>query len=93
MILLVLDSDNETIFVMSAEQNKPTQPPAEGKQPPADTGNASNPSPTAGEPETVSSRQALDPKAETYLRESANIEDLPDALDQEEAEYELGGGD
>ena len=57
------------------------------------TGNASNPSPRTGEPEPAATQQVLDKKAETYLRESANIEDLPDAQDQQEGDYELGGGD
>ena len=30
-------------------------------------------------------------KAETYLRESASIEDLPDPQQQQEAEEEIGG--
>lgn len=48
----------------------------------AGTGNASNPSPLQGmEPHK---EQLIDEKGEKYLREVANIEDLPDAVDQEE---------
>ena len=48
----------------------------------AETGNASNPSPLQGmEPRK---EQLIDEKGEKYLREVANIEDLPDAVDQEE---------
>jgi hypothetical protein len=46
----------------------------------ADTGNASNPSPHS---ETApAGNQLLNEKAETYLREAANIEDVPDAQEQ-----------
>jgi len=54
--------------------------------PEADTGNASNPSPHNKEMEPASEDQLLNEKAEKYLRESANIEDEPDAQDQEDAE-------
>ena len=66
---------------------------AEERPQAAPTGNASNPSPHTGEPEAAGPQQVLDKKAETYLRESANPEDMPDAQDQQEADYELGGGD
>jgi hypothetical protein len=56
------------------------------KLPTADTGNASNPSPHSGNMEPVNNDQLLDEKAEKYLRESANIEDEPDAHDQQEAD-------
>ena len=49
----------------------------------ADTGNASNPTPHH---EPVSNKQLLNEKAEKYLRESANIEDMPDAQEQQEAD-------
>lgn len=77
-------------------QTDPKNNPATAREegpPPAPTGNAGNPSPNTGEPEPAGPSQVLDKKAETYLRESANIEDLPDAEDQQEADYELGGGD
>lgn len=52
---------------------------------PAQTGNASNPSPlpTGAQPP---SEQLLPPKSETYLREGGNIEDMPDAQDEQAAE-------
>lgn len=56
------------------------------KLPAADTGNASNPSPHNKEMEPVGNNQLLDEKAEKYLRESANIEDEPDAQEQQDAE-------
>lgn len=56
------------------------------KLPVADTGNASNPSPHSGKLEPVSNDQLLNEKAEKYLRESANIEDEPDAQDQRDAD-------
>ena len=56
------------------------------KLPAADMGNASNPSPHNKKMEPVNSNQLLNEKAEKYLRESANIEDEPDAQDQEDAD-------
>jgi hypothetical protein len=56
---------------------------ATGKMPPADTGNASNPSPHNENQET-GNNQLLNDKAEKYLREVASIEDVPDAQDQED---------
>lgn len=50
------------------------------------SGNASNPSPHNKEMEPASSNQLLSEKAEKYLRESGNIEDEPDAQDQQEAD-------
>ena len=52
------------------------------KFPPADYGNASNPSPHPNE--APADNQLLDKHAEKYLREVANIEDEPDAQDEEE---------
>lgn len=52
----------------------------------ADTGNASNPSPHPDKLDPVNNNQLLNKKAEKYLRESANIEDEPDAQDQQEAD-------
>lgn len=54
-------------------------------EPTVKTGNASNPSPDTGE-EKENTHQLLDKKAETYLRESGNIEDMPDARDEQDAE-------
>lgn len=56
------------------------------KLPAADTGNASNPSPHNKKMEPVSDEQLLNEKVEKYLRESANIEDEPDAQDQADAD-------
>ena len=53
--------------------------------PAADTGNASNPSPHK-ENESDGNNQLLGKGAEKYLRETASIEDLPDARDQEDME-------
>lgn len=47
-------------------------------------GNASNPSPESAENERMSDNQLLSTGAEKYLRESASIEDYPDAGDQED---------
>lgn len=47
------------------------------KFPPAETGNASNPG--RNQSEKPENSQLLDKKAEIYLRESGNIEDLPNA--------------
>jgi hypothetical protein len=47
---------------------------------PASTGNASNPNPrSSAEP---NNSQLLDDKAEKYLREGGNIEDMPDAEEE-----------
>ena len=59
------------------------------KLPAADTGNASNPSPEHNQMEPVGNNQLLDEKAEKYLRESANIEDVPDAQEQEDMDEVL----
>lgn len=53
--------------------------------PPADSGNASNPTPHDGGT-TPSGNQLLDKEAERYLRESANIEDLPDPQQERDAD-------
>lgn len=57
--------------------------------PGADSGNASNPTPREKGMEPANSNQLLDERAEKYLRESANIEDVPDAQDQLEAEEKM----
>jgi len=56
------------------------------KLPQADTGNASNPTPHKGTMQPAGKNQLLNEKAEKYLRESANIEDEPDAQDQQDAD-------
>ena len=48
----------------------------------ADTGNASDPSPGNEAINKAGYTQLLETKAEKYLREAGNIEDLPDAQDQ-----------
>lgn len=55
----------------------------------ADSGNASNPSPHDNKMEPASDNQLLNDKAEKYLREAGNIEDYPDAQDQQDAEEEI----
>lgn len=52
----------------------------------AGSGNASNPGPEDTSRAQPASGQFLDKKAEKYLRESGNIEDLPDPQEQQEAE-------
>ena len=52
------------------------------KFPPADYGNASNPSPHPNE--APQENQLLDKRAEKYLREVASPEDYPDAEDEQE---------
>lgn len=76
---------------MDTDQNKKPEG-GEGRMPPASYGNASNPSPHNEETEPVSDNQLFDKKAENYLRESASIEDVPDAEDQQEADETLSGG-
>ncbi len=61
----------------------------EGNLPVADYGNASNPSPNDESLQPESANQLFDKKAEKYLREVANIEDVPDAEEQQEAEEEM----
>lgn len=54
--------------------------------PPAETGNASNPTPHNKDMEPSANNQLLNERAEKYLRESANIEDEPDPQDQLDAD-------
>ncbi len=70
---------------MSINQNTSVNQ-QEAKLPSADTGNARNPSPHNDKTEPAGNNQLLDKKAETYLRESANIEDMPDPQEEQEAE-------
>lgn len=67
---------------MSTEKEM-TPENAEGALPLADTGNASNPF-THRETAGPEGNQLLGKKAEKYLREAGNIEDLPDAEEEEE---------
>ena len=68
-------------------QNKKDNTPA---MPAADTGNASNPSPHKGD-SVPEGTQLIDKKGEKYLRESANIEDEPDAQDQQDMDDTFKG--
>ena len=68
---------------MQKDQDKTLQT---GKMPPAETGNASNPSPHQHEER---SHQILNERAEKYLREVSSIEDEPDAQDQENMDKAL----
>lgn len=62
------------------KNNQPGQ--HDERLPAAGTGNASNPSrETAAE---GNRNQLLDEKAETYIREAGNIEDMPDENDQQD---------
>lgn len=56
----------------------------ETRMPPANTGNASNPSPPDEKDIPAGTNQLLNEKAEKYLREVASIEDLPDAQDEQD---------
>ncbi len=74
---------------MTSDQKNPSVHPEEdAKMPPANSGNASNPSPV-NEMEQTGNNQLLDEKAEKYLRESASIEDMPDEQDWQDAEKTL----
>lgn len=68
-------------------QNLPGK--CEGEKRAADTGNASNP--TSTEFQNENANQLLDKKAEKYLREAGNIEDMPDDEDQQEMDQTLDG--
>ncbi|HVK97867.1 MAG TPA: hypothetical protein VM368_08620, partial [Flavisolibacter sp.] len=50
---------------------------------PADSGNASNPSPDSDH-DTSNNNQLIDEKGEKYLREVASIEDYPDPQDDKD---------
>jgi hypothetical protein len=69
---------------MSTDQKNNPAKAGSPEFPAADTGNASNPSPHQENSEPAGSNQFLDAGAEKYLRESGNIEDLPDARDQQD---------
>lgn len=68
---------------MLPEQNNPS--PGEGRMPPAQTGNASNPSPHNDAVEPENSSQLIDKRGEKYLREISSPEDYPDEQDWEDA--------
>lgn len=71
---------------MSISQQNPPGNPGEDKISGGNFGNASNPSPHSREPDQNSKNQLLDEKAEKYIREAGNIEDLPDPQEQKEAD-------
>ena len=59
-------------------------------EPVAQTGNASNPLPQPNDQQSFDNQnQLLDKKAEKYLREVANIEDVPDPEEQQQADDTL----
>jgi hypothetical protein len=66
-----------------SEEPKNTNDSSTGKLKKAGTGNASNP--PAENDMDPQKNQLLDEKAETYLREGGNIEDMPDENDWNEA--------
>jgi hypothetical protein len=71
---------------MNKDRNNSTE---DNKLPPAKTGNASNPSAdTTGS----TGNQLIDEKGEKYLREAANIEDLPDENDQQDMDRSIEPG-
>jgi hypothetical protein len=65
---------------MAYDQNKESN---ERKEQVAPSGNARNPVSRTGEDVQPEKDQLLDEKAATYLRESGNIEDMPDDKDQQ----------
>jgi hypothetical protein len=69
---------------MSTPQKKNNAKPEDVNFLLADPGNASNPSPHNEDLDMVSNNQFLSKGAEKYIREGGNIEDIPDAQDQEE---------
>lgn len=71
---------------MTPNQKDNYQKPDDSRLPPADTGNASNPTPHQDNMQPEDHHQLLDEKAETYLREAGNIEDMPDPQEELEAE-------
>jgi hypothetical protein len=73
---------------MSIEENKKGQGKEE-RMPPAETGNASNPSPANDDLNPVQQHQLIDERGEKYLREVSSPEDYPDDEDWEEASKTL----
>lgn len=68
----------------NSEKGKADNNPS--KKPTVNTGNASNPSPEESIQPPGNTNQYLNKKAEKYLREGGNIEDMPDAEEQKEAD-------
>ena len=71
---------------MTTPDHNDNAQPQKGHMPAADTGNASNPSPHSNNWQPDTPGQLLDKKAETYLREGSNIEDMPDPQEELNAE-------
>ena len=71
-----------------ANTKQSNKPPEAAHQESVDTGNASNPSPHNDELTANTDAALLNERAEKYLREAANIEDLPDAQDERDMEEE-----
>ena len=69
---------------MAPEQN--TRLSQTDDKPLAETGNASNPSPQSSEMEPINDNRLLSGEAEKYMRDAGNIEDMPDAQDEKEAD-------
>ena len=76
---------------MTTDQKNNPANAGDPKFPAADTSNASNPSPHHEKMERAGNNQLLDEGAEKYLRESGNIEDLPDAQDQQAMDETIEG--
>lgn len=68
---------------MLAEESKKEKDAEMSNWPQVNIGNASNPSPNDGNNDSTAGDQLLGKQAEKYIREVANIEDVPDANDQE----------
>jgi hypothetical protein len=77
---------------MNPDQPQHNPGPQEGKLPPAETGNASNPTPHDTDKEPVGTSQLIDKMGEKYLREGAAPEDYPDPQDQQDAEKAMKPG-
>jgi hypothetical protein len=71
---------------MSVNQEENPRKSGEEKISGGNFGNASNPSPYIRENNQTSNHQLLDEKAEKYIRESGNIEDMPDPQEQQDAD-------
>ena len=54
-----------------------------------ETGNASNPNPQQTASEPGNEEQLISKQGEKYLREAGNIEDMPDAQDQQDMDETL----
>lgn len=68
---------------MNLDENK--KKTDDSRMPPAETGNASNPSPHDDSLEPDNKNQLLDERAEKYIREVSSPEDYPDAEEEENA--------